>query len=250
MTITRTQRNATTSAATFGTGAFASGSFTPSNDSLLLALGFGITTLDGGFRGTDLTITDTAGLSWTSRAATTASPAWSYGIRAWTAPITTGVSMTASLDAGAFSMEFYRFEIFDFTTDLGVGSTVGVGGTAIGSDADGDGAASITLSATPATSSQVIGACLTGLGSVSGTITSGAAFSQINEAVLTSWAVTETEVRTGSTSTAVDWVDVLATGTGFGGSALLGLEITETAGAPLGPIIPGIIARVVRRING
>lgn len=228
MALTRTQRIASTSAATFGTGAYTSGSFTPSNNSLLVVVAFGITTTDGGMRGTDLTISDSVGLTWTSQAATTASPAWSYGIRIWTAPVTTGTSMTVSVDCGAFSMEFYRLEVFDYTSDSG---SPAAGGNAIGSDADGDGAASITLSATPASASHVIGACITGLGGASGTITSGSGFTEINEAVLTSWAVTETETRTGSTSTTVDWVDVLATGTGFGGSALAAFEIAEVSGS-------------------
>ena len=136
MSLTRTQRIASTSAATFGTGAYTSASFTPNNNSLLVAVGFGITTANGGMRGTDLTITDSAGLTWTSRAATTASPSWSYGIRIWTAPVTTGTSMTVSIDAGAFSMEFYRLEIFDYTTTE---SGFLVGASAEGSDADGDG---------------------------------------------------------------------------------------------------------------
>jgi hypothetical protein len=227
--LTRTQEIASTSAGAFGTGAYTSAAFTPENSSLLTVVGCAISETDGGMEGTTLTIADSLTLTWTSRAATTTSPAWSYGCRIWTTPITTGASMTVSLDAGATDVEFYRLEIFSYTTNTG-GATVTAGGNAIGSDADGDGAASITLSATPATSSHVIGVCLTGLGGASGTITSGSGFTQINEAVMTSWAVTETETRTSSTSTTVDWVDVLATGTGFGGATLAAFEIAETGG--------------------
>ncbi|MCE5292906.1 MAG: hypothetical protein LLG14_27235 [Nocardiaceae bacterium] len=228
MALTRTQRIASTSAATFGTGAYTTASFTPSNNSVLVVVCAAIQTADGGMEGTDLTITDSAGLTWTAQVATTGSPAWSYGCRIWTAPVTTGVSMTVSVDCGAFSMEFYRVEVFDYTSDTG---SAAVGGTATGTDADGDGAASITLSSTPATSSHVLAACMTGLGGASGTITSGSGFTEVNESVMTSWAVVETETRTGSTSTTVDWVDVLATGTGFGGSVLAAVEITEVSSA-------------------
>lgn len=230
--LTRTQEIASTSGSNFGTGAYTSAAFIPENNSLLVAVGCAISDADGGMEGTTLTITDNTGggpLGWTSRAATTTSPAWSYGCRIWSVSITTGVSMTVSLDAGATDVEFYRLEIFSYTTDVG-GATVTAGANAIGSDADGDGAASITLSGAPASSSHVIGVCLTGLGGASGTITSGSGFTQINEAVMTSWAVSETETRTGSTSTTVDWVDVLATGTGFGGATLAAFEIAETGG--------------------
>jgi hypothetical protein len=238
MALTRTQEIASTSAGAFGTGAYTSASFTPENNCLLVCVAFAIQEADGGMEGTDLVISDSLGGTWTSRAATTVSPAWSYGIRIWTRTVDTAAAMTVSVDTDAsnFDMEFYRLEIFSYTTDLGGGATVTAGGSAVGSDADGDGAASITLSATPASSSHVIGACITGLGGASGTITSGAGFTQINEAVMASWAVCETETRTGSTSTTVDWVDVLATGTGFGGSSLAAFEIVETAGAGGDPL--------------
>lgn len=225
MAITRTQRIASTSGSAFGTGAYTSASFTPSANSLLVVVAMAITTADGGMRGTDLTISDSASLTWTSRAATTASPAWSYGIRIWTAPVGgSPVSMTVSVDCGAFSVEHYRLEIFDYTSSIGECIAAA---TAIGSDADGDGAASITLSAAPATDSHVIGACFTGLSAGSGTITEGSGFTEINDSSVGGWSVHQTQTRTGSTSTTVDWVDVCATGTPFGGSALAALEIAE-----------------------
>jgi hypothetical protein len=233
MALTATQRISSTSAGAFGTGAYTSGSFTPSNNSRLVVDCFAIQEADGGMEGTDLVVSDSLGGTWTAITATNNSPAWSYGIRSWSRDIVTGAAMTVSVDTDAsnFDMEFYRLEIYDYTTDLGGGATVTVGGTAIGSDADGNGAASVTLSATPASSSIVVGLCMTGLGGASGTITSGAGFTQRVEAVMASWAVCESETRTGSTSTTVDWVDVLATGTGFGGSTLMAYEIAETAGA-------------------
>lgn len=232
MALTSTQRIASTSGGAFGTGAYTSGAFTPSNSSRLVVWGWAIQEADGGMRGTDLVISDSLGGSWTPHVLTTASPAWSYGIGAWSRAITTGASMTVSIDTDAsnFDMEFYRLEIHDYTTNVG-GASVGIGATALGSDADGDGAASITLSGAPATSSIVIGACLTGLGSASGTITQGSGFTERLEAVMASWAVCQSQSRTGSTSTTVDWADVLATGTGFGGATLGALEITEVGGA-------------------
>jgi hypothetical protein len=136
--------------------------------------------------------------------------------------------MTVSVDCGTTSAEYYRLEIFDFTSSIGECIAAA---TAIGSDADGDGAASITLSAAPATSSEVIAACFTGLASGTGTITPGSGFTEINDSTVSGWGVQQTEVRTGSTSTTVDWVDVCATGTPFGGSTLAALEIAEQSSA-------------------
>lgn len=223
---TRTSRIASSSAETFGTGAYTSASFTPNNNSLLVAIGFAMEETDTGLEGTSLTITDSAGLTWTSRAATTTSPAWSYGIRIWTAPVTTGTSMTVSLDAGAFNVHQYRLIVVDYTSyDTGTP----VGGTVVGSDADGDGAAAITLSSAPASASEVIAACLTGVFTGSGSVTPGTGWTEIDDSATANWVVYQTQIRTGSTSDSVDWNDVLASGTGFGGSTLAAVEIRHVA---------------------
>lgn len=225
---TRTSRIASSSAETFGTGAYTSASFTPNNNSLLVAIGFAIEETDTGLEGTSLTITDSAGLTWTSRAATTTSPAWSYGIRIWTAPVTTGTSMTVSLDAGAFNVHQYRLVVVDYTSyDTGTP----VGATAIGSDADGDGAASITLSASPLSDAEVIAACLTGVNAGSGSVTPGTGWTEIDDSATANWTVYQVQTRTSSTSTSVDWNDVLASGTPFGGATLAAIEIRHVPAA-------------------
>ncbi|HSC07832.1 MAG TPA: hypothetical protein VLD59_13475, partial [Steroidobacteraceae bacterium] len=200
MALVRTNRDQRTSAALFGTGGFASNAFTPSNNSLLVVIAFFIDQADSGSEGTSLTITDSVGLTWTSRAATTGSPAWSYGLRIWTAPVTTGVSMTVTIDCGAVSVDIYRVEVYDYT---GYDTTTPVGATATGTDADGDGAASITLSAAPATTSEVIASALTVLNAdVNIGITNGAGFTELFDADMSAgFGWSETEVRSGSTST-------------------------------------------------
>ncbi len=186
----------------------------------------GITTADGGFRGTDLTVTDSVGLTWTSRAATTDSPAWSYGIRIWTAPVTTGASMTVSIDAGAFSMEFYRLVIVDYTsTTTSVQTTTN---SIVGSDADGDGAATITLPSAPATTSEVIAAAASAVASGNGTITVGTGWTELNDAFGAGWIIFQTQARTGSTSTSVTWDDLCVTATPSG-ATLAAYEIAEAS---------------------
>jgi hypothetical protein len=184
---------------------------------------------DDGQRGTDLTITDSAGLTWTSRAATTGSPAWSYGIRVWTAPVTTGVSMTVTVDCGAFTVYAYRIEAYDFTD---YDTATPIGGTIVGTDPDGDGALALTLSAAPASSSIVMAHLATILNDADGTATEGSGWTELFDVSGGSFMVRETETRTGSTSDQVDWVDVLATGTAFGtgGATACAVEIRAVIG--------------------
>lgn len=227
MALTRTARIASTSGAGHGAGAYTSAAFTPSNNSLLVVIGMGITTTDGGFRGTDLTVTDSVGLTWTSRAATTASPNWSYGVRIWTAPVTTGASMTVSIDAGAFSMEYYRLVIVDYTSTTT--SAEATTNSIVGSDADGDGAATITLPSAPASASEVIAAAATAVTSgATGTVTVGTGWTELNDAYASGWMIFQTQTRTGSTSASVTWDDLCVTATPAG-AALAAYEIAEAS---------------------
>src|SRR3954463_1024322 len=96
--ITLTEQSSTSN---FGTGAFTTSSFTPANNSLLVVVAAQAALTYSGAEGTDLTITSSAGLTWTSRVATSGVSAqadWSYGARIWTAPVTNGQSMTVSID--------------------------------------------------------------------------------------------------------------------------------------------------------
>lgn len=221
---TRTQRVASTSAENFGTGTYTSAAFTPSNNSLLTIVGFAIEETDTGLEGTSLTVANSAGLTCTSAAATTASPTWSYGIRVWTCPVTTGASMTVSLDAGAFNVHAYRLVVFDYTN---YDTTTPVGAIIVGTDADGDGTATMTLPSAPATTSEVLAAALSGIQAGSGSMTPAAGWTEVSDATTTDWAIYQAQIRSGSTSTSVDWTDVVATGTPFGGANMLAVEIRE-----------------------
>jgi len=227
---TRTNRLQATSATSFGTGAYTPASFTPSNNSLLYVVAFFIANTDDASEGTSLTITDSAGLTWTSRAASTTSPGWSYGVRVWTAPVTTGVSMTVSIDCGTTDVYCYRVEVYDFTN---YDTVTPVQGAVVGSDADGDGAHSLTLGATPATDSILMAHVATGYGSGTGSVTPNANWTELFDTDIVSWLVCQSQNRTGTTSTSVDWDDVLATGASPFGSSSVALEIRN---APSGTI--------------
>lgn len=228
--LTRTDVQQTTSANPFGTGAYTPASFDPCDGCLIVVKAAFIATADDASEGTTLTITDNTGggpLGWTSITATTTSPAWSYGIRAWQVQVGAQGSMTVSIDAGATSVEVYHVSVQTFS---GYDTADPVGGTGIGSDADGDGAATCTLSESPVSTSEVFGHLFNGLASGTGTATQGADFTELYDATVGGWAIFEGEVDETPTDTSVEWADIAATGSVFGGANFLCFEVHELGG--------------------
>jgi hypothetical protein len=221
---TRTNLLQANSATSFGAGAYTPASFTPSNNVLVGVLARAMQTDDTGLEGTTLTITDSAGLTWTSRVASATSPGWSYGHRFWTAPVTTGESMTVSIDAGAFSVEIYRVEVYQWAD---YDTVTPVGATADGTDADGNGAAAITLGAAPASNSEVIAFMTTVMNSGASSAAPGAGWTELFDFSSAAGFITaQTQVRSGSTSTSVDWAD-----------------LSDGAGSPLGTVLSAVEIR-------
>lgn len=230
----RTNRINSASADSFGTGAYASGAFTPNNSSLLVAIGLAIAETDSGMRGTSLTIADSLGtLTWTARTQTTASPGWSYGLSIWTAPVATGALMTASLDCGATNIHAYRFFIDDIT---GYDTGTPVAGSIVGSDADGNGAAALTLAATPVAGDIIYGAAAMGISSGTPSVTPGSGFTELVDALSAGWANWHIQTVTGVTSTTVDWADLNAgAGTNLGGALAALIIKNASAGGSTQP---------------
>jgi len=212
--------------AVHGTGVATSAAFTPHNTSLLVARLSGIAETDSGMRGSDLTITDSVGLTWTSRAVSGAPASWSLGDRVWTAPVTTGASMTVSGDCGAFDIRGYVLQVYEY---IGHNVSSPVGGTGNGSDADGDGAASLTLSSSPLPGSQTLGFATVSLSAGTGAINPGAAFTEITETGIAGWFEAQSQFSQGLNSTTVDWAD-LNSGAGTPSAGLMiALEIKAAA---------------------
>ncbi len=216
-----------TSSSSHGTGAYTTGAYTPSNNSLQLACVYASGENNDALAASDIKIS-TSGVTWTSQAATTTHTGYGYGVSAYTAPISTGASMTIQVDAGAFNVHRWRVEVYEYT---GYNTGSPVGATAIGSDADGDVAAALTLSANPAADSDVMACLLVALTSGAGGVTPNAAWSEIFELSETAWQVMQSQARTGSTSTSVDWDDINSGGGGTGvGAAFLAVEIKNASG--------------------
>jgi hypothetical protein len=239
MALARTARLAQTSGLNHGAGAFTSSAFTPSNNSLLIVVASFVANGDTGTEGNILTISDSATLTWTPIAVTTASPNWTYGIRAWSAPVTTGASMTLTLDAGTEDVYLYRAVALDYT---GYDTGSPIGGTIVGSDADGDGAASITLSSTPASASEVIAFVMKVVSAGVGAVTPGSDFTELSgsDTGVSGWAAFQGQTRTGSTSTTVGWDDLDVGGSPLG-ATMLAFEVKAAAGAAVTPSVGALI---------
>lgn len=216
------------SSASHGTGSFVSSSFTPTNGALVVAIIFASGENDDGLEGTDITHSNSLSLATTAITHTTSSPGYGYGIRAFRFT-GTGASMTITADAGAFNVHKYRISVYEYT---GHDTSTPIGGIGTGSDANGTGAASLTLNATPASTSDTLAFCLTTLATAnSGAVTPGADFSELFDTNENAWQLFQGQGRTGSTSTTVAWVDV-NTGPATGvGAAMLAFEVKEAAAA-------------------
>jgi hypothetical protein len=205
--------------------------FTPPNNSLLVAY-VSVTSFDGppvDARGDDMTITDSAGLTWTRVIDSGAlSPTWDYGAAIFTAPVTTGVSMTVTrFDA---NVQYGWMSVYAYT---GFDAADPVGATAYGTTTPATGAGSITLDAAPVATSDVLAFSSVSLGSGSwGLATPASGWITIAETGFDTWHDWHSQSRTGSTSASVNWDDLSSNG--FTESAImLAVEIREATVANL-----------------
>ena len=221
--LTRTDLLGQLSTESWGTGAFTSNSFTPPDNSLLVVVGWGTESGASTDPSGDLTISG-GGLTFTPRFNFGAFANYAMGIRVWTAPVTTGASMTLQIDAGTRDMFMFGLAAFAYT---GANASSPIGAT--GTLSDGtvpDGAKSLTLNAAPASTSEVIG--VVHHDKESGGTTPGSAFTELYDLFSGNFAA-ELEVRGGSTSTTVDWVDVFTGGGGTFKLVAIGFEVKKAS---------------------
>ena len=246
MALTRTSRLGQITGATgfFGTGAFTTNSFTPS-DSSLLVVGASVQQHQaGGDYSSSLTISDSVGLTWTPRVNVGAGTDFGTAARIWTAPVSSGASMTVTLDCGAIDIAWYLASIIDYT-GYDTGSPVGVSGSAIRTSGFGTpDVATITLGGTPASTSEIFGAIAADKGSPQA-IVHGSGNTELYDIANTDWGDGESQVRpAGSASTSLIWDDVRNTAASLFDWAAVAIEIKEaTAPPPNQPAIPHFTSR-------
>ncbi len=211
-----------------GTGSFTTAAFTPPDNSIVVVIITAMEQVPSADPSASQTISDSVGLTWTSQLAI-GNAAGGVGLRMWTAPVTTGASMTITADCGASDIQQYTVHRYAYT-GYNIGSPTGA--TASNGDAGADGALTITLSASPATDSEVIGVLSQEMaGSGAGyAVTVGTGWTEIYEATVdTDFVHAQSQVRTGSTSTSVTWDDIAAGGINASHTVAAALEIKAAA---------------------
>jgi len=211
-----------------GTGAFTTGSFTPSNNSLLVVC----VALTGSNLAADvsaaITLTDSLSSTWTRRLYVGRGPTYGQALAIFTTPITTGQSMTLTADCGANAIWSYAVQAFDFT---GYDTGSAIGATITDNAAAADGAESLTLSGAPASSSFVLGFYSAYNGSGTPSSTPGSGWTEMYEVGAATYTYLHSEERTGSTSTAVSWTDVDVNSVSFSEPIAAGIEIKAASSA-------------------
>lgn len=208
-----------------GTGPATTSSFTPPDNSKLVAI-VGVITNGGATDPSgDLTITDSlGGAGWTSSVAVGNANAWSIGLRIFTKDITTGTSMTVSFDCGSTDAYAYEYGIVALTGVGSVGATASDGNTAT------DGAEALTLSAAPAASSLIIGAVMQDPQGGAGAVPDSGLV-ELYE-FDNSGAGIQVQYRApGSTSTSFGWSDIGQASTLYKAVAAA-IEVTAAAAGP------------------
>lgn len=217
----------------FGTGTFTSSSFTPPSSSLLFVT-VGFTENGGGTNpAVDFAITDSGGHTWTQLYRQNTTGGFATGQLIFYTQIVTGASMTVSYTCAGRNISWWATSAFAYT---GYDTVTPIGATAT-QIVNNFGAASptpwsITLSGTPATTSEVVGV-LTADKDTTGS-TQGSTFTEIHDISNPTSSVGgghETESRVGSASTTVDWVAVRPAGGNLFNFIVAGFEVRQaTAG--------------------
>ena len=224
MTLARTHHIGSASSTGHGTGTYTTGSFTPNNSSLLVVIASIMEDSGSSDPSGDLTVSDSAGLTWTSQATVGDASSWSIGQRVWTAPVTTGVSMTVTFDCAARNIYQYFVEVADYTGHGGVGQ-IGTNTTL-----PTDGAGTVTLAGSPAATSEIIGAIMQDATGTAGADPLDGTYTELYDIDSLTGSASQAQARAaGSVSASFSWADV-GVGAGLFKATGIAIEITE-AGA-------------------
>jgi len=232
---------------TTGTGNAVTASFTPQDNSLLVAICNPMAHASGGNIAAANSTVSGGSLTWTKRLSIDSGAlgfSYSHCLEIWTAPVTTGASMTVThantLDCNGADGRKTAFHIFSYT---GYDTGTPTGATVTGSSLS-DPTGALTLSAAPASDSMVVASRSFQPDAASDvTASPGSGWTEIydNASGATGYSCLETQERTGSTSTSVAWTDINVEDTAVFGTLGAAIEIKAAAGGgdPEGGLIGG-----------
>lgn len=209
----------------FGTS-YTSQSFATNPGDDLIAILAPISGFDDATTGESITC-ETTGLTWTSIVASTESPGWGYGVRAFRATDSAGGTRTIAAAAGTAGMQHGLIRVFKVT---GHDAANPIGATGVAADADGDGVGALTLGTAPAADSLVVGVVNSQSNGGTIVVTPGTGWTrQGTDATFNDYGTTSIQTRTGSTSTSVTWDDLAASGSPLA-AAMIAFEIKAAGG--------------------
>src|SRR5216684_561564 len=171
------------------------------------------------------------GLTWTKQLQAGPDPQnFGHFTILWTAPVTTGASMTVTV--GNMPSDGTAEGVVHVFTYTGYNTSTPVGATITGTVNTNSSAFSMTLNAAPATTSEVLAGFGVDTGGGAAIIVAGTGWTQQFHLSDTQNVDSQTQTRTGSVSTAVLWNAPVG---GYDGSAVAAeIVAAATGGAPTG----------------
>lgn len=197
---------------------FTSSSFTPANNSLLVVAA----TAEAG---SGMTISG-GGLTWTlQKNLQSTAGGWTTETRIWTAPVTTGSSMTITVsNVGHTIAEVLQATGHNTSTPIGATGSLDTGASGTLSNI------TFSLSASPASTSYIYSCTGRVVNNTSTGVTAGASWTRSANAGDGGFTG-GTEYITGTTSSTVTWANIAAGDTYFGyGGAIAAVEIQAAGG--------------------
>ena len=216
----------------------ASASFTPTNNSLQIAILSLYARLESGSADFTGVTCSGGGLTWTNRLSTLNQSTAGSGQIIFTAPVTTGASTT--LTAANFPTVYqflsqwqWRFLVLETT---GHDVSTPTGATATGRNL-GPGSVTITLSSSPSTNSIVVASRNVNHATFSGeNATEGAGWTELSDQINDGQHVdVQSQYRGSSTSTSVTWATLVSSGTTPTDACEIAIELMMAAAATKAP---------------
>jgi hypothetical protein len=249
MTITAAGELNSTTDDTTGTVSHTTASFTPPDDSLLVAHCYCINGTGGGDVQTGMTLSG-GGLTWTKRAGPNGGTAASYTSchEVWTAPVVTGASMTMTYshagNVGADKSSAH-IQVHSFITDGGGSCGFDGAPNLISEPNNGDdGPQSLALPSAAASASYKTASRAYSSDGSDPLAIHGTGWTEVYDVTHGGYGSLQSQAITADANTDVDWDDIAAGGpqTAWNSSGI-GIEVEEIAGGsnttiavPLGPL--------------
>ena len=218
---------------TSGVISFTTGAFTPADDSILV-VHCGVVNGAGGADVRSGMVLSGGGLTWTRQAGPTGGTVSGYTAaqEIWTAKVTTGASMqlTYSHSGNVGSDRAWgMIQVHEITSDS-ASPEIGTPNVIVGAHDQGDAAASLTLPSAPAASSIVSAARHYNSNGGDGAATEGSGWTEVYDqtASTNGYGSMQSQYRGGSTSTSVDWANLMVPGETAWKSSAMAIEVRET----------------------